>query len=376
MKRQIISDALDGLDPRYVQEAEDYPLRRQKKRGFPVRAATAACIAAVLLFAALGLLSPEKGPAVYAYAAGTEEEITSAGALMSTGAILDSGERSGRPLMFFLTGRDIDTVRFSCRRQRIRFTDWTEQREEYGSASNFTVPYGDNESEYHFLMVEWDPRDTLTALAGKSVSSVAELPQDLKEDEIVLEITFQDGTTAQRAISIQLQDDGEVYAAFQDYAPDRREAFLDRPDATAVPREVLNGTVAIPVSFLDADGQPVQPTALWYNLAQVSSITVGWTGTTPDAVRAVYIPSGSETLALMAMLSVVSPGDGDSSVSFSPAKWASMDLHGELHFELTYGERTISSDTFLVHWEISTEPVPASAPLPAPTPQLKLQQRN
>ena len=53
-----------------------------------------------------------------------------------------------------------------------------------------------------------------------------------------------------------------------------------------------------------------------------------------------------------------------------------MDLHGELHFELTYGERTISSDTFLVHWESNTEPVPASTPLPAHTPQPNLQQRN
>ena len=53
----------------------------------------------------------------------------------------------GHPLMFYLSGKDIASVRFSSKREQIYFMDWTEQREEYGSAQNFTVPYGEDESE-------------------------------------------------------------------------------------------------------------------------------------------------------------------------------------------------------------------------------------
>ena len=39
---------------------------------------------------------------VTAYAHGTDEEITQAGAVINTGTISDSGEMTGHPLMFYL----------------------------------------------------------------------------------------------------------------------------------------------------------------------------------------------------------------------------------------------------------------------------------
>lgn len=50
--------------------------------------------------------------------------------------------------MFYLSGKDISTVRFSCKNQQINFMDWTEKRDEFGLAQNFTVSYGEDESEY------------------------------------------------------------------------------------------------------------------------------------------------------------------------------------------------------------------------------------
>ena len=53
---------------------------------------------------------------------------------MNSGTISDSGEMKGQPLMFYLSGKDIATVRFSCKNQQINFLDWTEKRDEYGNA--------------------------------------------------------------------------------------------------------------------------------------------------------------------------------------------------------------------------------------------------
>ena len=90
-----------------------------------------------------GILAPfSGGMIVSAYAYGTNEEITAAGAVMNSGTISDSGEMKGQPLMFYLSGKDIATVRFSCKNQQINFWDWTEKRDEYGNAQNFTVEIG------------------------------------------------------------------------------------------------------------------------------------------------------------------------------------------------------------------------------------------
>lgn len=40
---------------------------------------------------------------------------------MNSGIISDSGEMKGQPLMFYLSGKDIATVRFSCKNQQINF---------------------------------------------------------------------------------------------------------------------------------------------------------------------------------------------------------------------------------------------------------------
>ena len=233
MKREYIEAALDGLALRHIQEAASGPPPRKKR--FP-------SAAAVLLLLCVGVLGPlfTAAPAVTAYAQGTNVELTSAGVLMQTGTIQNDGSQTGHPLMFYLAGKDIEQVRFSCKNQKIRFEDWTETRDEFGNAQNFTVPYGDDPSEYYYLLIDWIPEDTVEALHEPG-TSIADLPPELREDQIILEIQFSNGKRDIKSISISLLDDGTFFAVFSDYEIQPEDDFVSRPDAPVIPRAILYG---------------------------------------------------------------------------------------------------------------------------------------
>ena len=160
MKREKLSNAIGNIGNRYIQEAADYAPAKGKVRMFRTafgKSIIAAALVLCLLAGGIMLLSLPVDMAITVYAYGTNEEITASGAVLQTGTITDSGSMSGHPLMFYLTGEDIASVRFSCKNQQLYFMDWTEKREEYGLAQNFTVPYGEDESEYYYLTVDWTP---------------------------------------------------------------------------------------------------------------------------------------------------------------------------------------------------------------------------
>jgi hypothetical protein len=147
MKREEISQAIGNISARHIQEAEGYSARNVKRRFLqrPLVKAVASVLARCVLAGGIGIFSNRGGGMVVtAYAYDSQEEITATGAVMTTGTIRDSGEMKGHSLMFFLAGKDIATVRFSCKNQLLNFVDWTEQRDEYGNAQNFTVPYGED----------------------------------------------------------------------------------------------------------------------------------------------------------------------------------------------------------------------------------------
>lgn len=147
MNSKKFSEAMSELDNKYIDEAIHYKKKRDKKPLGIKLGAIAACVAIVIAIS--GILAPfSGGMIVSAYAYGTDEEITTAGVVMNSGTISDTGEMKGHPLMFYLSGKDIVSVRFSCKNQQINFVDWTEKRDEYGNAQNFTVSYGEDESEY------------------------------------------------------------------------------------------------------------------------------------------------------------------------------------------------------------------------------------
>lgn len=232
MTRKEISEGVGNISDRYIREAADYAPAKKHRRVF--RAAAAAALALCLLAGGLGIFPASGGTALAAYACGTDEELTGAGAVLSTGTIRDSGEMTGHPLRFYLMGEDIARVRFSCERQRLSFTDWTEQRASYANVQNFTVDYGADAAEYYYLTVDWTPTDTIRALTDHADTTLATLPEALRRDRIVLEITFADGSTATRAIDITLREDGAFSAAFDDYTIQPADDFVRRADALPV----------------------------------------------------------------------------------------------------------------------------------------------
>lgn len=237
MEYDALHRALDRAAPTKAQEeamlarllGEEKEKRTMQKKKRPKRAAVAALLALCVLAGAL--LLPSGGVAVAAYAYGTDEAITAAGAAISTGMIRDSGEMTGQPLQFYLAGEKIERVRFSCKNAYLSFTDWTEQRAGYAHEQNFTVPYGENAAEYYYLVIEWTPTALIRALTDNAESTVATLPEELKNDVIVMEITFADGSTDTKAITIALREDGQFTAAFDDYTVTEEDAFVHRPDA-------------------------------------------------------------------------------------------------------------------------------------------------
>ena len=236
MNAKKFSDAMSEPDTKYVDEALNCK-KKGKKPGWTKWAAIAACLVVVL---AVGIFAPFQGSMIVsAYAYGTDEEITTAGAVMNSGTISDTGEMKGHPLMFYLSGKDIVSVRFSCKNEQINFMDWSEKRDECGNAQNFTVAYGEDESEYYYLLIDWVPNTLIRELTDNPDSKIATLPEEMRQDIIVMEITFESGKTATKAITISLLDDGTFYAAFDDYEISETDTFINRPDSEAIPRGIL-----------------------------------------------------------------------------------------------------------------------------------------
>lgn len=156
----------------------------------------------------------------------TGSEITPAEAVISTGTIDDTGEMTGHPLMFYLSGENIKSIRFSCKNQFIDFRDWTQKRDEYGETQNFTVIYGKNKKEYNSLLIDWVPENTIRELTDNDSSTITGLPENLRNDIIVMEITFENGKTLTKAVTVRLLDDGRFSAAFDDYTITENDEFI------------------------------------------------------------------------------------------------------------------------------------------------------
>lgn len=243
MKKEKLSHAIGEVKSSYIAEAAKFSKDRGRRRfslrtagGVVTAAAVLLCIVLTVIF-----LNPIHSLSVTVYAYGTDEEIGSAGAVMNTGTITDSGVMKGHPVQFYLSGEDIASVRFSCKNQFINYMDWTEKREEFGISRNFTVPYGEDESEYYYLLIEWVPENTIRALTDNAGIKITDLEEELREDMIVMQITFTNGTTVTKAVTIRLLDDGTFAAACSDYVIQKEDDFVNRPDSKPVRRELLYG---------------------------------------------------------------------------------------------------------------------------------------
>ena len=145
-------------------------------------------------------------------------------------------------VQFCLGGAERKRVRFSCKNRELDYRDCTEQRNEYGQAQNFVVEYGSNTDEYPSLLIDWVPDKTIRALTDNEDMTIAKLPEDLREDVIVLEITYANDQTNTKALTVTLQDNGQFFAKFVNYKITDADTFVQRPDAKVVPRAELYGS--------------------------------------------------------------------------------------------------------------------------------------
>lgn len=112
--------------------------------------------------------------------------------------------------------RSEQAIRELSRNHQISFLDWTQQREEYGLAQNFTVPYGEDAEEYGYLTIDWVPGATIRELTDHEDSRISTLPEEMRED-------------------------GTFFASFDDYVVTEEDSFVRRPDS-----ELLSLTAARP----------------------------------------------------------------------------------------------------------------------------------
>ena len=83
---------------------------------------------------------------------------------------------------------------------------------------------------------------TIRALTDNEDMTIAKLPEELREDVIVLEITYANDQTDTKALTVTLQDNGQFFAKFVNYKITDADTFVKRPDAKVVPRAELYGS--------------------------------------------------------------------------------------------------------------------------------------
>jgi hypothetical protein len=195
-----------------------------------------ACVALLLLsVVVLPFLEGESSFSVYAY--GTDTEITGAGVELSTGIIHDDGSMQGQLLQFNVQGGHIENIRFSSKNQFMEFTDWTEKRQNYSMEKQFTVSYGKKTADYYYLVVNWNPEHTIRELTDHPARTITNLSEGLRNDIIVMEVMYMDGTTATKAIYITIQDNGKILAKLQDYVVTDKDEFVLHPPKNIKPQE-------------------------------------------------------------------------------------------------------------------------------------------
>ena len=67
---------------------------------------------------------------------------------------------------------------------------------------------------------------TIRELTDNPNSTIANLPKEMREDIIVMEITFRSGKTVTKAITISLLDDGRFFASFHSYKISEKDNFI------------------------------------------------------------------------------------------------------------------------------------------------------
>lgn len=348
MNKDYISDALGSIDDRHITQSRRPP--KEKRLPTILKAAVAAALVLAVLGGALALFTTPRGLAVKVYAHAGGQRLTSAGAGLTTGTVDGQGILTGHPLMFYLDGERIESVRFSCKNSFLRFTDMTETRDRYDLAQNFTVEYGEDESQYPFLVIDWVPQELLQRLR-EDYDSLSQVPEEYREDVIVLEVKGLDGGEAVKAVTVRLLDDGTFFTSFDDYKITDTDDFVRRPDAEPVSKaDVYYGTDRLKVEFLNA-----KKVAGWYSVGEDTQIRVTWTGEQPHLIQMFYTDTGTEMMEYMRLLETRLAENADGTVYFSGASFPEYTM-GHVWFVAVYnGSETVTTDVYEVTTNILEE---------------------
>lgn len=233
MNRTIkLSNAIGNIDDRFILEALKYRPHLKMQRKIRLIGAIAAGIC--LIIGAAVFLHAGNRVSITVYAYESNGRLTNGKAMLMPGRISDSGERRGRPLMFYILGNEIESIRFSCKNEWISFVDWTEKRGDYGYSKNFTVAYGSQEEDYYYLVVDWEPNNLIRKLRENHDIGISDLSQDEKEDIIVMEVTYLNGETETAAIWIKLNSSGEFEVFIDSYQITEKDGFVFQPDSLPI----------------------------------------------------------------------------------------------------------------------------------------------
>lgn len=99
------------------------------------------------------------------------------------------------------------------------------------------------------------------------------------------------------------------------------------------------------VEFYDKDQNIVSDVALWYNAAEIDSILIQWESGTPNSIKILYTPSGTETQEQTELLMTKSIPDGDTTALLSGDALAGI-TQGHVYFELDFGAVIVASDMY------------------------------
>ena len=243
MKKEELFEILDNIDEKKVSEAIN---QKKSKKIFVISGVLVSCAILFLIFFAIFMKQKEEESfsnisnnfSVKVYAGDSDKEITSTEVILDTGFIDDVGSCKGFLGFLKIDGIDIETVRFSCKNQYIEFIDFKKKRPEYGYASNCTISFGEDESEYDGLCFNWNNKDIMY-LTNDERSDIASLPKKLKEDVIVMQIKYLNGSEETKAIYINVLDNGDVSAKCTNYKITKNDEFVFRKDKQAIPRCIM-----------------------------------------------------------------------------------------------------------------------------------------
>ncbi len=341
MNVRTFSQAIGQLDEAYYEEAANFQAQRHRRAW--VKWGAAACLCLAVLAAAAALLNFSGGVTVTAYAYESDQALTSSAAF-TTGSIDDNGVLTGHPLLFRLSGENIEAVRFSCKNGQMDLINLGASEEQYSAAQNFTVDYSVCDGAYSSLLIDWLPSH-LIALLQEDGIAIASLPEELLEDIIVMEVSFANGRTATYAITVSLLPDGSFSASFDRYTIRSADTFVDRPDSQ--PDSVASVDGDLTVTFYDGSGNAVEPEGNWYETSGVAYIGVQLNGEAPEQVQMLFTPTGTETSELMEFLDASVTAEAHE-IILSAASLHRISLMGYLKFVIRSNGCTFQSGTYNV----------------------------